>query len=56
MVTITDALVLEELAKLVGLATVVINEHRDDDGLCVVCGSAWPCERVPFADHNLELI
>jgi hypothetical protein len=56
MTTITDDSVLTELVKLVNLATVVMNEHKNDGGLCVVCGSAWPCERVLFADHNLELI
>lgn len=44
------------LERLRGLATVVLNEHRDDHGLCVVCGSAWPCPRVQLAEHNLALL
>jgi len=45
-----------ELERLHGLATVVLNEHRHDHGLCVVCGSAWPCERVQLAEHNLAVL
>lgn len=45
-----------EFERLRGLATVVLNKHRDDHGLCVVCGSAWPCPRVQLAEHNLALL
>jgi hypothetical protein len=38
------------------LAASVLNEHIDETGLCVVCGSAWPCERVVLAEHNLAMI
>lgn len=38
------------------LATSVLNEHADDVGLCVVCGSGWPCERVVLAEHNLAVM
>ncbi len=48
-------LAVEVIAELSRLATVVMNEHSDDNGLCVICGSAWPCERVVLAEHNLEL-
>jgi len=34
----------------------VINDHLDDDGLCAVCGSAFPCERAVLAEHNLDLL
>lgn len=34
------------------LATDVLNKHTDEANLCVVCGSAWPCERVVLAEHN----
>lgn len=44
------------IAELARLATIVMNEHRDDHGLCTVCGSAWPCERVVLAEHNLDLV
>lgn len=39
--------------RISSLATVVFNEHTDNSGLCAVCGSAWPCELVVLADHNL---
>ncbi|HEX5494950.1 MAG TPA: hypothetical protein VFX70_10295 [Mycobacteriales bacterium] len=42
-----------ELATLVATATRVINEHVADNGLCAVCGSAWPCARAVLAEHNL---
>ncbi len=44
-----------ELRKLRQLATKTINEHTNDKNLCAICGSAWPCERVALADHNLDL-
>ncbi|HEX3781448.1 MAG TPA: hypothetical protein VHX38_17445 [Pseudonocardiaceae bacterium] len=56
MTVLYDASVVQELVKLIELATIVINEHTDVDGLCAVCGSAWPCERVVFAEHNIELL
>jgi len=42
-----------DVDKLRALATRTINEHQDERGLCVICGSAWPCEFVVLADHNL---
>lgn len=45
-----------ELERLCSTATVVLNEHVNDAGLCAVCGSAWPCERVQFAEHNLAVL
>jgi hypothetical protein len=41
--------------RLVDLATIVMNEHTNDRDLCAVCGSAWPCERVVLAEHNLAI-
>jgi hypothetical protein len=38
------------------LAVNVLGEHTDGAGLGVVRGSAWPCERVVLAAHNLALI
>lgn len=38
------------------LATSVLGEHTDEAGRCVVCGSAWPGERVVLAAHNLAVI
>jgi RNA polymerase-binding transcription factor DksA len=35
------------------LAATVVNEHTNDYGLCVVCGSAFPCERATLAENNL---
>jgi len=42
-----------EVLQLLALATSVMNEHVNDQGLCAVCGSAWPCERAVLAEHNL---
>jgi hypothetical protein len=38
--------------KILSLATTVLNEHTDDAGVCA-SGSAWPCQSVVLADHNL---
>jgi hypothetical protein len=43
------------LAQLISTATSVINEHVNDQGLCAVCGAAWPCERAVTAEHNLAV-
>jgi hypothetical protein len=42
-----------ELVQLISIATRVIGEHVNEQGLCAVCGSAWPCERAVVAEHNL---
>jgi len=42
-----------EVMQLLKLATRVIGEHVNDQGLCAVCGSAWPCERALLAEHSL---
>jgi hypothetical protein len=44
-----------EIAQLHQLATMVIGAHQNHDDLCVICGSAWPCERAVLAEHNLEI-
>jgi hypothetical protein len=56
MITMADLAVFEEILKMAALATEVINEHTDCNGLCAVCGSAWPCQRAVVADHNLGLL
>ena len=38
------------------LAIGVLSEHTDETGLCAVCGSAWPYERVVLATHNLAVL
>ncbi len=38
------------------LAISVLGEHTDDAGLCAMCGSVWPCERVVLAASNLAVI
>lgn len=43
------------LRTMCSVATRVITEHRDNGGLCVACGQAWPCECVVLADHNLDV-
>jgi len=42
-----------ELAHLLTTATSVTNEHVNNQGLCAICGSAWPCERALVTEHNL---
>jgi len=44
---------LPKFGQLLSTAASVINEHVDDQGLCAICGSAWPCERAVVAEHNL---
>lgn len=53
--TMTAPDIEREIDALHQLATVVLNEHTDDHGLCAVCGCAFPCERAVLADHNLTL-
>ncbi|MCW5254326.1 transposase [Streptomyces sp. SHP 1-2] len=43
--TITTTEASDEIAALHQLATVVLNEHTNDHGLCAVCGCASPCAR-----------
>ncbi len=38
------------------LATAVLREHAAEAGRCVVCQSAWPCESVVLAEHNLAMV
>jgi len=45
-----------ELEHPAQLATVVLNEHINDDGLCAVCGCAFPCESAVLAEHNMALL
>jgi hypothetical protein len=42
-----------KLAQLTSTATSVMNSHVNDQGLCAICGSAWPCERAIVAEHSL---
>lgn len=43
-----------ELDQLAQLATVVVNEHTNDSGLCAVCvGVAFPCASVALAERNV---
>lgn len=46
----------EEIENLAQLASVVLNEHTDDNGLCAVCGSAFPCNSAVLAEHNVALL
>lgn len=56
MATLLIDLSTRELDKLIGLATMVLNEHAKDHGLCVICGCAWPCERTVLAAQNLAVV
>ncbi len=45
-----------EFARLARLATLVLNEHTDDGGLCAAChGIAFPCPSAVLAEHNTAL-
>jgi hypothetical protein len=46
----------DPLAILAAIASTVLTEHTTEAGVCVVCGSAWPCAQVILAEHNLALI
>ena len=53
---IVDALpVVLELMRALAPPSV-LGEHTDETGLCAVCGSAWPYERVVLATHNLAVL
>ncbi|MGH3696964.1 MAG: hypothetical protein ACRDRX_23795 [Pseudonocardiaceae bacterium] len=45
-----------ELERLCSRAALVLNEHVNHVDLCAVCGSAWLCERVQLAEHNLAVL
>lgn len=45
-----------ELVAMLATAARVLDEHLNADGLCAVCGCAWPCERAVLAEHNLAEI
>lgn len=45
-----------ELVQLLALATRVMNEHTNDEGRCVICGSAWPCGRVLLAERTVAYL
>jgi hypothetical protein len=45
-----------ELTNLAQLAAAVLNEHVIDNGLCAVCGSAFPCQSAVLAEHNMALV
>ena len=48
---------LSDLDRLHELATMIINEHVNDAGLCAVCrGVAFPCESAVLAEHNAALL
>ena len=53
--TITEADIGSEVKALHQLATVVLNEHANDHGVCAVCACAFPCERAVLAEHNFAL-
>jgi len=46
-----------EFERLARLATLVLNEHIDDAGLCAACrGVAFPCQFAVLAEHNTALV
>jgi hypothetical protein len=56
MATLLIDVSTHELEKLIGLATVVLNEHENDHGLCAICGCGWPCARAVLAAQNLAVV
>jgi hypothetical protein len=38
------------------LATTVLNEHVNHEGLCALCGCAFPCDLAVLAEHNAALL
>lgn len=44
------------LGALPALAVAAPNEHVSGAGRCVVCGPAWPCERVVPAEQNVAAV
>lgn len=44
------------IARLCVLAAQEITSHTCKDGICVICATAWPCERAELAEHNLALL
>jgi hypothetical protein len=51
----TDSLVAE-IEHLAQIASVVLNVHINQEGLCAVCGCAFPCESAVLAEHNVALL
>lgn len=48
---------MADLEQLAQLATVVINEHTNDEGLCSVClGVAFPCASVALAERSVAYL
>jgi len=45
-----------ELENLARLATIVLNEHTNQAGLCAVCDTAFPCDPAILAEHNVALL
>jgi hypothetical protein len=46
-----------EFERLARLATQVLNEHFDNDGLCAAChGAVFPCQSAVLAEPNTALI
>jgi hypothetical protein len=44
------------IQRLSQLATVVLDEHVNDSGLCALCGCAFPCDLAVLAEHNTALL
>jgi hypothetical protein len=47
---------MPEIEQLIATGVRVMNEHRNDRGLCGACGATWPCQRVALAEQNLGLL
>jgi hypothetical protein len=45
-----------ELARLLGTARQVIDQHVNDHGHCADCGLSWPCQRGQQAEFSLAAL
>jgi hypothetical protein len=50
----SDGAGTDQLERLHGMATRVLDEHLGVDGLCQTCGAAWPCVSCVRAALALE--
>lgn len=44
------------MGRVRSLAVRTITVHVDNVGVCMVCGSHWPCGLARLAEHNLAVL
>lgn len=45
-----------EFLHLLGTARRAIDQHVNNHGTCVDCGSLWPCQRAQLAEFTLAAL